>query len=58
MGFRVFLKIGGPVVVDAEKFVVEEGVYCFSIAASGLVASFPVTNVSYVVKDQPEGERK
>ena len=58
MKFRVKLKNGPPVTVDAEKCVVEEGVYVFSKAASGLVASFPVSNVRSVVKeDQPEGDK-
>ena len=56
MAFRVFLKIGNAVVVDAEKFVVDKEVYFFSISASGLVASFPVTNVLYVVKESPKSE--
>ena len=52
MGFRVCFKTGRPITVDAEKFEVKDGVYLFSKAASELVASFPVSNVSSVVKDQ------
>ena len=50
MSFRVSLKGGPSATVDAERFVVEEGVYVFSTAA-GLVASFPVSNVLSVVKE-------
>ena len=52
MVFRVTLKVGRPVVVDAEKFVIQDGVYLFAIAAAGLVASFPVSNVLSVVTQQ------
>ena len=52
MDFRVTLKEGSTVVVDAETFVVEDEVYLFTIAASGLVASFPVSNVLSVVKEK------
>ena len=56
MFFRVTLNAGRPVVVDAEKFVIKDGVYLFSTDAAGPVASFPVSNVRSVVKeDQPEG---
>ena len=51
MGFRVTLKVGGSVVVDAERFVIEDGVYLFATAAGGPVASFPVSNVLSVVKE-------
>ena len=52
MGFRVTFKVGRPVVVDAEKFVIEDVVYLFSTADAGTVASFPVSNVLSVVKEQ------
>ena len=52
MDFRISLKLGSTVLVDAETFVVENEVYLFSTAAAGLVASFPVSNVLSVVKQK------
>ena len=56
MNFSVKLNKGPPVTVEAEKFVIKDWVYLFSTDAAGPVASFPVSNVLSVVKeDQPEG---
>ena len=56
MNFRVKLNKGPPVTVEADKFVIKDGVYLFSTDAAGPVASFPVSNLLSVVKeDQPEG---
>ena len=58
MNFRVKLKNGPSVTVDAEKFGVEAEVYFFTAASGGVVASFPVSNVLSIVKeDQPEGDK-
>ena len=58
MNFRVMLKNGPPVTVNAETFGVEADVYFFSIDSAdsaGVVASFPVSNVLSIVKEnQPE----
>ena len=59
MGFLVHLKgEDAPIRVDADKAFTEDEVYQFSKEGAGRVASFPVANVSHVVKDQPGGERK
>ena len=51
MSFRVTLKTGPTVTIDAETCVVEAEVYFFTTASGGLVASFPVSNVLSVVKE-------
>ena len=56
MGFSVYLKsVGEPVKINVEKMCIEDGAYQFLKDGVGTVASFPVANVLYVVKDQPEG---
>ena len=56
MNFRVTLIKGPSVTVEAETFGVEAEVYFFTEAGGVVVASFPVSNVQSVVKeDQPEG---
>ena len=57
MGFIVHLKDGpAKVTIDADEYVIEDGVYHFSKFINR-VASFPVSNVLSVVKeDKPEGE--
>ena len=57
MNFYVTLKEGPSVTVEAETFGVESEVYFFYCSLRRVVASFPVSNVESVVKDdQPEGE--
>ena len=51
MSFRVTLKVGKPVVVDTERYVVDDGVFLFA-TAGWPVASFPVSNVLSVVKEK------
>ena len=54
MSFIVHLKEGpiDPVTVDADLFVIEEGMYLFSKESIvGYVASFPASNVLSVVKE-------
>ena len=61
MSFIVHLKEGPTrVKVDADTYIIEDGIYQFSTktitGTGGPVASFPVSNVLSVVKeDQPEG---
>ena len=57
MSFIVHLKDGpAKVKVDADTYSVEDGIYEFTKSITGTVASFPVSNVLSVVKeDQPEG---
>ena len=56
MNFRITLIKGPSVTVEAETFGVEAEVYFFTEAGGVVVASFPVSNVQSVVKeDQPEG---
>ena len=53
MGFIVYLKSEKtPVKINVEKMHIEDGVYQFSKDGDGTVASFPVANVLYVVKNQ------
>ena len=52
MGFLVYLKSEEtPVKINVEKMHIEDGVYQFSKDGVGTVASFPVANVSHVVKE-------
>ena len=57
MSFIVHLKEGPAMVkVDADTYIIKDGVYQFTKTITGTVASFPVSNVLSVVKeDQPEG---
>ena len=58
MNFRVTLRHGVAVTVETETFGVENEVYFFTAASGGVVASFPVSNVQSVVKeDQPEVDK-
>ena len=58
MNFRVTLNIGPSVMVEAATFGVKSEVYLFTAASGGVVASFPVSNVQKVVKeDQPKGDK-
>ena len=52
MNFRVTLKVGGSVVVDADRYVVDDEVFLFATAAGESVASFPISNVLSVVKEK------
>ena len=53
MGFVVHLKEGPALVkVDADTYLIEDGVYHFTKTITGNVASFPVSNVLAVVKEQ------
>ena len=60
MGFLVYLKshVDTPIKINVEKFYIDDEAYNFSKDGVGTVASFPVANVLYVVKDQSEGERE
>ena len=51
MNFRVTLRHGAAVTVEAETVGVKSEVYFFTAASSEVVASFPVSNVQSVVKE-------
>ena len=53
MGFLVYLKsVDAPVKINVEKMYIEDDAYQFSKDGVGTVASFPVANVLYVVKEK------
>ena len=53
MGFTVHLKEGpDSVKVDADNFFIADGVYQFTKLIVGNIASFPVSNVLSVVKEE------
>ena len=58
MGFTVHLKEvaegTGVIKVNAESYYIEDGAYLFTKPTGGTVASFPVSNVLLIVKDENE----